>query len=273
MQRTDVERFATREILMNWADMSPGDISILQSAVGTKNAGLCTTVGTANFLIWENLERLGWAKRFSSPIAPPGIADRAAFFLLTPTGHERVPAFLEYYNLRLGTYYTDGSFQAPDAAVFNRGIETAAAMCGESERARGLTLEARMKLKLIDSNLVALALAAFAFDTKTSVGAFLGLHKEGGGDEVDKTLSALHRRIAVHWAFHQVGLPAPPNRLYDLADGLGVGLGQELAAWLDKPSVLTPRVAAWHDQYGSAIDKFCDHVQARTALPRKEAGS
>jgi hypothetical protein len=269
MERREREIEATRKVLLNWKRLSPGDISILLAALKTPEAQALTIEGSANFVMWTNLERLGWARRVK-PVIPALLAtSHPAFFVLTAMGRDRLPAFLEHYDLRPGAFYIDKRTPPPDPAWFDRALESVAIEYAGGRNYRGFTREATAKLRVLDMNRIELAIAASAYDAWKSVAELVDLNKAGRSEEAVRVWEALRIRTQGSWAFERSGLAPPLPTLQEAGGRLGVGLGAELQAWLHGPVYSFTQAAAWLGQYGSGIDRLCAHVVART----KRAGS
>jgi hypothetical protein len=97
-----------RSILFNWAELSAGDISTIGAVLNDPGARVVTVEGSAHFRFWAELERLGWAARVHLPLPKVDGTPRATCFAITPSGVERVPALMERYDLKPGTFYADG---------------------------------------------------------------------------------------------------------------------------------------------------------------------
>lgn len=265
---SDAGTAAIKSILGNWARLSAGDISILTAALRDPNAQIVTSEGSANFRLWADFGRLRWAERVDPFLPDVDIAPRPAFFALTPDGREWVPKFLAHYDLKQGTFYTENDPPRVDPAAYARTVEVLAGSCPDGPYPLNMTLSARAQLRSLQLRRIGLALAAFAYDTRESIAAFLG-HLDGGRrEEADREIQALRSRIRHHWAFRHLDLPPPPLTMHECADGLGIGLGDELAEWLYTPEFRLARPMAWLRQYGPGVES----LQAlATEKPQTEA--
>jgi hypothetical protein len=269
MPQADREIEAIRKLLLNWKRLSPGDISILYATLDKPDAMAATMEGSANFVLWTNLDRLGWSRRVRLPLPSLGVNEQPAFFVLTGRGRERLPAFLEHYELKPGTFYIDKKMPPPDPAWFDRALDSVAIDYVGGRNYRGFTREVAAKLRMLEMERVELAVAAAAYDAWKSVAELVDLDKAGQSEEAARVWEALRIRTQGSWAFERSGLAPPLPNLQEVGGRLGVGLGGELQAWLHGPVYSFAQAAAWLGQYGPGIEQLCAHIIART----KRAGS
>jgi len=269
MQTAEREREAIRKLLLDWKRLSPGDISILHMVLGKPDAMATTMEGSANFVLWTNLERLGWARRVRLPLPTLPPNGQPATFLLTATGRQRLPAFLDHYQLKPGTFYVDKQLPLPEPAWLDRALHSVALEYVAERSYRGFTREAAAKLRALDMARIELAIAAAAYDAWKSVEDLVDLNKAGRSEEAVRVWEALRIRTRGSWAFERSGLAPPVPTLREAGGRLGVGLGGELQAWLHGPVYNFAEAAAWLGQYGPAIELLQTHIVARN----KRAGS
>jgi hypothetical protein len=270
MDDTEEEIDAVRSILFNWAKLTAGEISIINAVIAKPESRAATMEGSEHFRFWANLERLGWARREDAPMLELDASLRPAIFVLTRNGCQRLPSFMAHYDLQPGTYYLDARLPPFDPGAFDRAVADLETRLPD-RHPRGLTLAARVELRMLDTNLLGLAIAAFAYDVKESLAAFLAFLDRGDRGDADTELRALRGRIRGWWSFQQASLPALEGcSLHDCAAGLGAGLDDELAEWLYEPTISVARVTAWLKQYGPRIDSLLEHVKKRAGQPAKE---
>ncbi|WP_106514700.1 hypothetical protein [Allosphingosinicella deserti] len=94
MAWTSDEDEAVRHILLAWETLSPGDLSTLSFILKHPGGRLATAEGSANCTMWENFERLGWARSVDIGLPPP-----ARFFEVTEDGYGYIPRFIERFHL------------------------------------------------------------------------------------------------------------------------------------------------------------------------------
>lgn len=259
---SDAELEAIRNLLLIWTRLSPGDISIIQVALKQAGAFAATVEGCAHCHFWENLVRLGWAKREAPPADLPDMIPRPAFFTLTAKGRDLLPSFFAQFKLRPGTFYTPPA-RARDPAWFDRALESAALTFLESRSYRGFTPVAAARLRQLETGMMALTLSAYADDIRATATVLRDFAAKNAVDAVSGNWLGLMRRIDGNMAWQTTSsLPPPYPSLRELGARLDLGLGRELDEWLRAPTLNLPLLSAWLAEYGPHIDLFVAHAVA-----------
>lgn len=95
---TSKEESAIRNILLEWHELSLGDISIICASVQPQ-ASIMTVAGSAHSKFWYSLVELQWAEKLYSTVDPWLTPVEILEFRLTDVGQDRLPRFLIFYDL------------------------------------------------------------------------------------------------------------------------------------------------------------------------------
>lgn len=116
---SDHQLTAMRSILLDWGNLSLGDISIVTQCIRNP-AAMCLTVrGSAHARFWQEIVSIGWAEHLYSPIDPYDHDPEPLAFRLTQGGERPLSHFLVFYDLlNMGACTPAIDTQATQTACF-----------------------------------------------------------------------------------------------------------------------------------------------------------